>query len=173
MAISSAFVSDIGKEAIEMMDMEEEVEHENQRFVDDMYLNELRFMTMCNPSVTWVDRSVNSGDEIIIAAKDLADEYDLYIVGRGQGMIKPFALGLSEWSSCEELGPLGDALSTSDFALHASILVVQQHSVSTMKNKGMPQQQEKAGLETWKSPLSSRDLLNIVNHRKKTEEEDD
>jgi hypothetical protein len=37
----------------------------------------------------------------------------------------------------------------------------------------MPQHQEKAGLETWKSPLSSRDLLNIVNHRKKTDEEDD
>ncbi|KAB5538698.1 hypothetical protein DKX38_016231 [Salix brachista] len=163
-----------GKEAIEMMSMEEEVECENQRFADDTYLNGLRFMTMCNPSVTWVEKSVNSGDEIIIAAKDLAGEHDLYLVGRGQGMIKPFALGLSEWGDCEELGPLGDSLSTSDFAQHASILVVQQHSVSAMKNKGMQQQdQEKPGFEPWKSPLSSRDLLNIVNHRKKTDEEDD
>jgi hypothetical protein len=32
--------------------IEEEVESENQRLVDDMYLNELRFMTMCNSFIT-------------------------------------------------------------------------------------------------------------------------
>ncbi|CAK7325857.1 unnamed protein product [Dovyalis caffra] len=162
-----------GKEALEMIDIDEEQKCENQRLVDDTYLNELRFMTMCNQSIIWVEKLVNSGDEIITATKALVDEYDLYIVGRGHEMIKPFTLGLSEWSSCEELGPLGDALSTSDFAQHASILIVQQYSVAT-KNNGMQQyQEEQAGLATWRSPLSSRNLLDFINHRNKTDEEDD
>jgi hypothetical protein len=41
-----------GKEAIDVIAIEEEVESENQRLVDDMYLNELRFMTMCNSFIT-------------------------------------------------------------------------------------------------------------------------
>ena len=42
-------------------------------------------------------------------------------------MPSPFNVGLSEWFYCKDLGVLGEALSTSEFARNASILVIQQH----------------------------------------------
>jgi hypothetical protein len=48
-----------------------------------------------------VEKSANGGDGIITTTRDLGDPYDIYkyIVRRGQGMTKPFALGLIgvEW----------------------------------------------------------------------------
>jgi hypothetical protein len=46
-----------------------------------------------------VEKSANGGDGIITTTRDLGDHYDIYIYiysekGRGQGMTKPFALGL-------------------------------------------------------------------------------
>ena len=89
---------------------------------------------------------MNGGDGIITTASDLGVESHTYIVGRGQGMIKPFAL---EWCSFDELVPLGDALPPSDFAQHASIPAVQHCHVSATKNNGIQQYQEKKdGLAT-------------------------
>ncbi|KAI7979458.1 Cation/H(+) antiporter 15 [Camellia lanceoleosa] len=53
--------------------------------------------------------------------------YDLFIVGRGQGMVSPLTAGLTDWSEFPELGAIGDLLASSDFAATMSVLVVQQY----------------------------------------------
>ncbi|KAJ6378146.1 hypothetical protein OIU78_028392 [Salix suchowensis] len=53
--------------------------------------------------------------------------FDLYIVGRGEKTRSVLTSGLSDWNSCKELGTMGDALASSNFASHASVLVIQQY----------------------------------------------
>ena len=110
--------------------MEERKESENYKQLDEKYVNELRFKAMCNDSVIYLEKVVNNGEEILRTTKEMFDYYDLYIVGRGQGVASPFTSGLSEWSDCKDLGVLGEALSTSEFARNASILVIQQYYVA-------------------------------------------
>ncbi|KAG5052156.1 hypothetical protein JHK85_004697 [Glycine max] len=55
------------------------------------------------------------------------DIHDLFIVGRGQGVISPLTAGLTDWSECPETGAIGDMLASSDFAATTSVLVVQQY----------------------------------------------
>ncbi|KAJ8770268.1 hypothetical protein K2173_012710 [Erythroxylum novogranatense] len=102
----------------------EDIELERQ--LDDEYINEFRFRTMCDESITYVEKLVSHGDEIITTIKSAYDEFDLYIVGRGKEVKSPLTLGISEWSEDEDLGALGDMLLTSSFAQQASILVIRQ-----------------------------------------------
>jgi hypothetical protein len=110
--------------------MEERKESENYKQLDEKYVNELRFKAKFNDSVIYLEKVVNNGEEILRTTKEMFDYYDLYIVGRGQGVASPFTSGLSEWSDCKDLGVLGEALSTSEFARNASILVIQQYYVA-------------------------------------------
>jgi hypothetical protein len=34
---------------------------------------------------------------------------------------------MSDWEECPELGTVGDVLASSDFDIHGSVLVIQQH----------------------------------------------
>lgn len=104
-------------------------EQERERKLDDEYINDFRFRTMYDQTITYAEVAVNSGNEIITSMRRIQGDYDLYIVGRGQGASPQLTSGLLEWSDCEELGPLGDALLSSDFAESSSILVIQQHYV--------------------------------------------
>ena len=102
-----------------------DIEHERQ--LDDEYLNEFREKTTGNKSITYMEKLVNNGDEIVTAIRSISNIQDLYIVGRGQGMISPLTIGLVDWCECPELGALGHLLAYSDFAASAAVLVVQQH----------------------------------------------
>ncbi|GFS35031.1 cation/hydrogen exchanger 15 [Actinidia rufa] len=63
----------------------------------------------------------------VSAIKSLDNIHDLYIVGRGKGiLVSPLTAGLTEWSECPELGVIGDLLA-SDFVATVSVLVVQQY----------------------------------------------
>ncbi|KAJ6396074.1 hypothetical protein OIU77_021168 [Salix suchowensis] len=55
--------------------------------------------------------------------------YDLYVVGRGEGIVSPLTASLADWCEYPELGPVGDLLITSSFA-QGSVLVVQQYAGS-------------------------------------------
>ncbi|CAK7354758.1 unnamed protein product [Dovyalis caffra] len=110
--------------------MEEAEGSGNDKQIDEKYVNEFRFKSMCNDRVTYLEKVVNNGDDIMRTIKEMFDYCDLYMLGRGQGVESPFTLGLSEWSDCKDLGVLGEALSTSEFARNASILVIQQHYVA-------------------------------------------
>ncbi|KAF7849109.1 hypothetical protein BT93_L1238 [Corymbia citriodora subsp. variegata] len=105
---------------------------ERQRRLDDVYVTEFRRNNSGNESVTYREVMVNNGSETVAAIREMASEFELYIVGRSERSISPLTFGLAEWSEYPELGAIGDLLASSTFNIQASVLVVQQyHSEST------------------------------------------
>ncbi|MBA0574854.1 hypothetical protein Golob_000018 [Gossypium lobatum] len=125
----------LGKDVSELGEGVEEDDHEilttifereQQKQLDDDYVNEFRFRTMHDQSIAYVEELVNSSDEIISTINTAYSDFNLYVVGRGHGKACPLIAGLSNWSDSPELGPLGEALVSSDFESPPSVLVVQQ-----------------------------------------------
>lgn len=115
----------------QVKDLRHDVSSNRERRIDDEHIDDLKDKLMNNIGVNYTEMVVNNGEEIIAAIRSLGEDiFDLYIVGRRQGEISPVTEGLSDWGSCPELGAIGDTLVSSNFALHASVLVV-QHYVST------------------------------------------
>lgn len=100
---------------------------EKDKQLDEDYIRQFRMKAANNESVTYVERLVNNGEETVAAIRSIDNLHDLYIVGRGQGVISPLTAGLTDWSECPELGAIGDLLASSDFAATVSVLVVQQY----------------------------------------------
>lgn len=129
-------------------------EREKQKVLDDDYLNEFRFRTMHDQSIAYIEKQVNSGDQIVSTISSVYNDFDLYVVGRGHDITSPLTSGLSNWSDCPELGPLGETLvSTDHFESPPSVLVVQQSAP-------LPT----TGSKKLKSSAPSDNVL--VNHRR-------
>ncbi|KAI7989132.1 Cation/H(+) antiporter 15 [Camellia lanceoleosa] len=92
--------------------------------LDEVYIKEFRARTM-NDSIIYKEKVVNNGEDTMAAIRSIDNTlYDLFIVGRGQGMVSP-PPEVDDWSECPELGAIGDLLASSDFAATMSVLVVQ------------------------------------------------
>ncbi|KAL8152086.1 hypothetical protein V2J09_021894 [Rumex salicifolius] len=119
----SRMVEPIGdpRGAVAIPDIEKDVQF------DEEYINEFKTETANDDSVTIKEVTVNNGEETVAAIRSIDTAHDLYIVGRGQGIVSPLTAGLTAWSECPELGPIGDLLASSDFAATISVLVVQQY----------------------------------------------
>jgi hypothetical protein len=104
-----------------------ETENDIEKILDDKLIHEFRIRYGNDSSVDYLEKVVNNGEETVAAIRTIDDIHDLFIVGRGQGMISPLTAGLTDWSECPEMGAIGDLLASSDFAATASILVVQQY----------------------------------------------
>ncbi|KAI3468920.1 hypothetical protein Pfo_025583 [Paulownia fortunei] len=102
-------------------------DNDREMQLDEDYINEFRARTMNDSSVVYTEKVVNHGEETVAAIRSIDAIHDLFIVGRGQGMISPVTAGLTDWSECPELGAIGDLLASSDFAATYSVLVVQQY----------------------------------------------
>lgn len=100
---------------------------ESEKQIDDNYINEFRYKMANDNSVLYVERVSNNGDETVGIIRSIGVKFDLFVVGRGLGVLSPLTAGLAEWSECPELGPIGDLLLTSEFSSTASVLVVQQY----------------------------------------------
>lgn len=98
-----------------------------QKQLDEKLLNEFRMRCGEDNSVGFIEKVVNNGEDTVAAIRTMDDVHDLFVVGRGQGMISPLTAGLTDWSECPEIGAIGDLLASSDFAATASVLVVQQY----------------------------------------------
>lgn len=116
------------------------VDSEKERHLDEEYINEFRMRNASEESITYIEKVVNNGEETVAAIRSIDSGHDLFIVGRGQGMISPLTAGLTDWSECPELGAIGDLLASSDFAATVSVLVVQQYIEHGSQNDaiGMP-----------------------------------
>ncbi|CAI9105946.1 OLC1v1004983C2 [Oldenlandia corymbosa var. corymbosa] len=109
-----------------------EVDTKRDQAVDDDFLNKFRVSTVNDSSVRYVELVLNDEEEAVKAIKDMDHEdHDLYIVGKGRGVISPLTAGLTDWCDCPELGPIGDLLVTSEFESTFSVLVVQQYLKSS------------------------------------------
>ncbi|KAK6241116.1 hypothetical protein SCA6_006505 [Theobroma cacao] len=76
--------------------------------------------------IRYVDEQVNDGPETSSFLRSIADNYQLIIVGRRYNTEDPRTLGLEEWSEFQEIGIIGDLLSSADFGGNYSVLIVQQ-----------------------------------------------
>ncbi|XP_020202663.1 cation/H(+) antiporter 15 [Cajanus cajan] len=95
--------------------------------LDEEYINEFKWVIANDDSVVYVDKYVSNGEETVAAIRSMTHANDLFIVGRGQGIMSPLTDGLTDWSECPELGAIGDLLASSDFETTASVLVMHQH----------------------------------------------
>lgn len=99
---------------------------DSNRKLDDEYVNEFRLKTAGEQFVSYQEKVVNNDEEIVLALQEMHHIYDLYVVGRGEGIVSPLTESLADWCEYPELGPIGDLLITSSFA-QGSVLVVQQY----------------------------------------------
>jgi len=64
------------------------------------------------------------GGEIVDSLKEIGDMYSLFRVGKGGRGQSSLTIGMSDWEECRTVG---DVLASSDFDIHGSVLIVQQH----------------------------------------------
>uniref|UniRef100_A0A6N2NFU9 Uncharacterized protein n=1 Tax=Salix viminalis TaxID=40686 RepID=A0A6N2NFU9_SALVM len=103
---------------------------DRNRKLDDEYVNEFRLKTAGEQSVSYQEKVVNNDEEMVSALQEMHHIYDLYVVGRGEGIVSPLTASLADWCEYPELGPVGDLLITSSFA-QGSVLVVQQYAAGS------------------------------------------
>lgn len=127
--------------------MRELSQQERERQLDDEYINEFRTKNM-NESIIYTEKIANNGEETVAVIRSMDNSHDLFIVGRGEGVVSPLTAGLTDWSECPELGAIGDLLASSDFAATVSVLVVQQYA-------GLEQHEE--GIDMPDSPVQQDD----------------
>ncbi|KAM7266604.1 hypothetical protein ACFE04_004501 [Oxalis oulophora] len=97
---------------------------EREKQIDSAYVNEFRFKTMSDESITYLEKQISSVEETVQAVKENSDDIHLYVVGRGGS--SPLTLGLADWSESPELGAIGDILV--QCKVSSSVLVLQQYA---------------------------------------------
>lgn len=128
------FIPDEGASDVEQTEFADEshvnvqIDKESEKLMDDEFLNRFKISTANDKSVTYIELVLNDVEEAVKAIK-LMDQhnYDLYIVGKGRGVVSPLTAGLVDWCDCPELGAIGDLLVTSEFDSTFSVLVMQQY----------------------------------------------
>ncbi|MED6179581.1 hypothetical protein PIB30_002406 [Stylosanthes scabra] len=110
---------------------------EREKKLDDGIVTWFWVKNERNNRVVYREVVVKNGEETIASIQSMShsnndDEgYDLWIVGRKQGINPVLLTGLSEWSESEseELGLIGDYISSKDFPSSGSVLVIHQQIV--------------------------------------------
>ncbi|KAA8514953.1 hypothetical protein F0562_018260 [Nyssa sinensis] len=103
------------------------IDCERERELDDDFLNKFKIMTVNDVSISYREEVLDDEEQTVNTIKSLDQEFDLYIVGKGRGVVSPLTVGLEDWCDCPELGAIGDVLVTSEFTSTFSVLVVQQY----------------------------------------------
>ncbi|KAB2079165.1 hypothetical protein ES319_A06G212900v1 [Gossypium barbadense] len=101
--------------------------------LDDDCINEFRIQTSNDEFIVYEEKILNDGEELIEALKEMENKFELFIVGRRDGVDSPITSELLDRIDYLELGIIGDLLAASDSAT-SSILVVKQF-VNLIDNK--------------------------------------
>ena len=110
------------KEILMSLSGEETVNEIDNTFMVDFYNR-----YVASGQIGYVEKFVKDGTQTVESLKEIGDLYSLFIVGRGGRGNSSLTIGMSDWEECPELGTVGDALASSDFDIHGSVLVIQQH----------------------------------------------
>ncbi|CAA3026874.1 cation H(+) antiporter 15-like [Olea europaea subsp. europaea] len=122
-------------ESVAKTHMTLQIDSERENLLDEDYLNKFKIATANDKSITYVELMLNDEEETVNAIKSMDKRHhDLYIVGKGAGIMSPLTTGLADWCDCPELGPIGDLLVTSEFESAFSVLVVQQYIRSNKRD---------------------------------------
>ncbi|KAG6478976.1 hypothetical protein ZIOFF_062426 [Zingiber officinale] len=94
---------------------------------DEMLISNFRanLSTAAKGSLNYEETPASDRDGIAAAIKNLGVRTTLYLVGRS-----PPAVALVETSDCQELGPVGSYLASSEFSCTPSVLVIQRYNSS-------------------------------------------
>ena len=109
-----------------LLPMEDKKTNGWENILDDESIKDIKHGNVGFEGVNYIQKVVKDGPQTALAVRSMANEYDLIIVGRRQGLESSLTLGLTEWSEYPELGTLGDLLAASDLESNPSVLVVQQ-----------------------------------------------
>ncbi|XP_003603668.2 cation/H(+) antiporter 1 [Medicago truncatula] len=110
------------KEILMSLSGEETVNEIDNTFMVDFYNR-----YVASGQIGYVEKFVKDGTQTVESLKEIGDLYSLFIVGRGGRGNSSLTIGMSDWEECPELGTVGDVLASSDFDIHGSVLVIQQH----------------------------------------------
>lgn len=111
-----------------------EGDDEIEKKLDDGVVTSFWVKNEANERVVYREVVVSNGAETVAAIRAMNDgPYDLWIVGRRQGVNPVLLEGLTSWSENRELGIIGDYISSADFGNNASVLVVQQQVLREQK----------------------------------------
>ncbi|MBA0773857.1 hypothetical protein Gotri_009110 [Gossypium trilobum] len=77
-----------------------------------------------NTSITYIEKEVKDGPETLTYLRSIVDDYKLFIVGRRYKREDPQTVGLHEWSEFQDIGIIGELLSSPDFGGKHSVLIV-------------------------------------------------
>ncbi|GMI97687.1 cation/H+ exchanger 4 [Hibiscus trionum] len=80
---------------------------------------------------SYIEEQVNDGPETSNFLRAVVGNYQLIIVGRRYNSDDPQTSGLQEWCEFQEIGVIGDLLSSPDFIGNYSLLIVQQQQQRT------------------------------------------
>ena len=98
------------------------------KLIDSVLLNEIK-QRAADSSIEcteYIEHAVKDGPETIRIIRTMAQEYDLFLMGRRYEVMSPQTSGLSDWIEIPELGIIGDFFASKDLETRASVLVVQQ-----------------------------------------------
>ncbi|XP_051132277.1 cation/H(+) antiporter 24-like isoform X2 [Andrographis paniculata] len=121
-----------GNEAISLtvvrfLSLDNKGDDEMEKKLDDGLVTSFWVKNEGNNRSVYREVVVKNGEETLNAIRAMnSDEYDLWIVGRKQGINPVLLQGLPNWRENTELGVIGDYISSTDFSSQASVLVVQQ-----------------------------------------------
>lgn len=105
-----------------------EGDNEMEKKLDDGVVTWFWVKNEANERVLYREVIVRNGAETVAAIQTInEDTFDLWIVGRKQGINPVLLEGLSDWTeNHQELGIIGDYVGAVDFGGTASVLVIQQ-----------------------------------------------
>ncbi|CAN1266469.1 Cation/H(+) antiporter 24 [Linum perenne] len=109
---------------------------EMERKQDDGMLQWFMARNEATRRVAYKEVEVHNGEETLAAIHALKNmEYEMWIIGRERGINPVLLEGLANWSTHEELGVIGDYVSSSDFGTDSSVLIVQQQILRGAERK--------------------------------------
>jgi len=111
------------KEILMSLSGEETVNDE----IDNTFMVDFYNRHVASGKIGYVENFVKDGRETVECLKEIGDIYSLFIVGKGGRGNNSLTIDMSDWEECPELGSVGDILASSDFDIHGSVLVIQQH----------------------------------------------
>ncbi|EOA22933.1 hypothetical protein CARUB_v10003669mg [Capsella rubella] len=97
------------------------------KMLDDELLRDVKNNTLLD--IFYAEKEIEDASETSGFLKLISKDFDMLIVGRGKGRKSVFTDGLEEWSEFNELGVIGDLLTSHDINSKASVLVIQQQQL--------------------------------------------
>ncbi|KAI3410806.1 Na_H_Exchanger domain-containing protein [Psidium guajava] len=112
-----------------------EGDDEMEKKLDDGVVTWFWMKNEVNRRVSYREVEVRNGEETVATVHAMNDNtFDLWIVGRKQGINPVLLQGLTDWSENNELGVIGEYVSSMDCDAAASVLVVQQQVLREQKH---------------------------------------